>query len=235
MQMKTTAKWWDEIEAIVAEKSLLKHAFYRAWTGGELSRADLAHYARQYYQQESRFPRFVSAVHAACPELKVRQALLENLNQEEAGPDNHPELWLRFAGAVGVSRKAMASARADKKTAACVAEFESLCRGERWQEGLAALYAYESQQPAVAKTKIQGLKSFYGVESSSALEFFRTHQEADVWHSGVEKKILREQVAREPGLAGAVKKAVARACDAMNVLLDGVCDARGIPCAPSMN
>ena len=232
---KTATTWWDEIEAIIAERSLLAHPFYQAWTRGELSRADLAHYARQYYQQEARFPRFVSAVHSACPDLKVRQALLENLTQEESGPDNHPELWLRFADALGVSRRAMAQTQPEPKTAACVAEFEALCRGGRWQEGVAALYAYESQQPAVAKTKIAGLRNFYGVESPAALEFFRAHQEMDVWHAGVEKKILREQAARTPGLAGDVKKAVRRACDALNALLDGVCEARGISCSPSMN
>jgi pyrroloquinoline-quinone synthase len=226
--------WWSVVEAIIEEKSLLKHPFYQAWTMGTLTREDLAYYAQQYYQQESRFPRFVSAVHSSCPELKVRQVLLENLKDEEAGPENHPELWLRFAGSVGVSRQTVADAKMSPKTEACVKEFDSLTKDSRWQVGLAALYAYEAQQPAVAKTKIQGLKDRYGLSSADALGFFQVHQEADAWHSQVEKKILLEQAEGKPKLQEAVKESVRRACDALNTLLDGVCEARGI-CAPSLN
>ena len=71
--------FWSEIDAILAAKSLLKHPFYQAWTMGTLTRDDLAYYAQQYFQQEARFPRFVSAVHSNCPEIKTRQMLLENL------------------------------------------------------------------------------------------------------------------------------------------------------------
>ncbi len=228
--MTMSESWWGEIEAIIAERSLLKHPFYQAWTMGALTREDLAHYARQYYKQESSFPRYVSAVHSNCPELNVRQALLENLTHEESGPENHPELWLRFAGAVGASRESVTAAEAAPKTRECVGAFETLSRGP-WQSGLAALYAYEAQQPAVAKTKIAGLKTRYGLDTKDALGFFETHEDVDVWHSESEKQILLEQVAKRPELKEAVKASVAKACDALNGLLDGVCEARGISCA----
>ena len=56
--------FWSEVDAILESKSLLKHPFYQAWTMGSLTREDLAYYAEQYYQQESNFPRYVSAVHS---------------------------------------------------------------------------------------------------------------------------------------------------------------------------
>lgn len=218
---------WTDIEAILEEKSLLKHPFYQAWTAGALTREDLAHYARQYYAQESRFPRYVSAVHSNCPDLKTRQMLLENLNHEEAGPDNHPEQWLRFAAAVGADRASVLGATADAGTAQCVETFDRLSRGS-WQTGLAALYAYEAQQPAVAATKIDGLKSKYGLDSDDALGFFRTHESMDAWHSADEKNVLVRELARSPELGAELKTAVSDACDALNALLDGVCAARGI-------
>lgn len=221
---------WPDIEAVIEEKSLLKHPFYQAWTAGTLTREDLAHYARQYYAQESRFPRFVSAVHSNCPDLKTRQMLLENLNHEESGPDNHPEQWLRFAGAVGADRASVLGAKADAGTTKCVESFDRLSRGS-WQTGLAALYAYEAQQPAVAATKIEGLKSKYGLESDAALGFFRTHETMDAWHSADEKSVLVRELARAPELGAELKAAVSDACDALNALLDGVCEARGISCA----
>jgi pyrroloquinoline-quinone synthase len=229
----SNSSWWAEIEQILEAKSLLKHPFYQAWTMGQLTREDLALYAQQYYQQESRFPRFVSAVHSSCPELKVRQELLKNLNEEESGPENHPELWLRFAGSVGASRESVKNATMLPQTAKCVETFTTLSRGG-WQAGLAALFAYEAQQPAVAKTKIEGLKTRYGLSSKDALGFFEVHQTADVWHSEVEKRILLEQADRDPELKNEIKSAVVSACDALNTLLDGVCEARGI-CAPALN
>ncbi|MHB2025601.1 MAG: CADD family putative folate metabolism protein [Elusimicrobiota bacterium] len=226
--MKKNEDWWASVEAVIAERSLLDHPFYQSWTRGDLTRQDIAWYACQYYQQESRFSRFVSAVHSACPELKIRQALLENLNEEELGPDNHAELWLRFAQSVGVARDVVVRTVPAPETAACVDVFESLARDPRWQVGLAALYAYEAQQPAVAKTKIEGLKTHYGLERRESLGFFEAHLTADAWHSEVERKILREEVDRDLSLGAVVKDGVARACDALNVLLDGVCRARGV-------
>jgi len=220
--------WWGEIDAILEKKSLLKHPFYQAWTKGTLTREDLAYYAQQYYQQESRFPRFLSAVHSNCPELSVRQMLLENLTHEESGPENHPELWLRFAAAVGADRASVQNAEMNGKTQQCVAEFQRLCKENGWTAGLAALYAYEAQQPAVAQTKIEGLKKHYGLDSKEALGFFETHQTMDAWHSKDEKGVLLDQVRKDPELKSAVVAAVSDACDALNALLDGVCEARGI-------
>jgi pyrroloquinoline-quinone synthase len=221
--------FWSEIDAILESKSLLKHPFYQAWTMGTLTREDLAYYAQQYYQQESNFPRYVSAVHSNCPELKTRQMLLENLTHEESGPDNHPELWLRFAGAVGAERGSVLDAEVNAGTKRCVETFDRLSRG-RWQTGLAALYAYEAQQPAVAKTKIEGLKSKYALDSKDALGFFEVHESLDAWHSESEKTILADEIRRNPGLGEEVKASVSEACDALNALLDGVCEARGIAC-----
>ncbi|MDD5302324.1 MAG: CADD family putative folate metabolism protein [Elusimicrobia bacterium] len=218
---------WSDIEAVIEKKSLLKHPFYQAWTAGTLTREDLAHYARQYYQQEARFPRYVSAVHSNCPDLKTRQMLLENLTHEEAGADNHPELWLRFASTVGADRASVLGAEAHAGTAKCVAAFDRLSRGS-WQAGLAALYAYEAQQPAVAKTKIEGLKTKYRLDSADALGFFAVHETVDAWHSASEKRVLVEQLERDPALGRELVAAVSDACDALNALLDGVCEARGI-------
>jgi len=221
--------FWREVEGILESKSLLKHPFYQAWTMGSLTREDLADYAQQYYQQEARFPRYISAVHSNCPEIKTRQMLIENLTHEESGPENHPELWLAFAGAVGASRESVQNAEMNAGTKKCVDSFTKLSRGS-WQSGLAALYAYEAQQPAVAKTKIEGLKSKYQLDSKAALGFFQVHETMDAWHSESEKQILTEEIRKNPELREVVKASVSEACDALNALLDGVCESRGIAC-----
>ena len=221
--------FWREVEEVLDSKSLLKHPFYQAWTMGTLTREDLAYYAQQYFQQEARFPRFVSAVHSNCPEVKPRQMLLENLTHEESGSESHSELWLDFAGAVGATRGSVIDARMNAGTKRCVETFTRLSRGG-WQSGLAALYAYEVQQPAVAKTKIEGLKKNYGLHSKAALGFFEVHETMDAWHSESEKTVLTDEIRRNPALAEEIKASVSEACDSLNALLDGVCEARGIAC-----
>ena len=100
------------LDSLTAEMSLLKHPFYLQWTAGTLPLERLRNYAVQYYQHVAAFPRYLSGIHARCEDLPTRQALLENLIDEERGSDNHPELWLRFAEALGVSRAIVANCSA---------------------------------------------------------------------------------------------------------------------------
>src|SRR6266481_9100272 len=93
------------LDSMVFERSLLKHPFYQAWTAGTLSLERLQNYAVEYYPHVAAFPRYLSAIHSRCADIATRQALLENLIEEERGPENHPELWLRFAEAIGVTRE----------------------------------------------------------------------------------------------------------------------------------
>ena len=86
----------DAIDRQIAAKHLLTHPFYLAWTRGELSKAALADYARQYYHHVAAFPTYLSAVHAGSDDQPTRRQLLNNLIDEEAGSPNHPELWLHF-------------------------------------------------------------------------------------------------------------------------------------------
>src|SRR5207302_441240 len=83
---------------------LLTHPFYTKWVAGTLPRECLQEYARQYHAFESSFPTFLSAIHSRTEDRGVRQALLENLWDEEHGEANHRELWLRFAEGVGGGR-----------------------------------------------------------------------------------------------------------------------------------
>jgi pyrroloquinoline-quinone synthase len=89
------------------------------------------------------------------------------------------------------------------------------------EEGLAALYAYEQQQPQVAGTKIEGLVQHYGISSDAALEFFRAHQKYDVEHSRTEGEIL-ETICRDEASQKRALNAAAETCRALYEFLDGV-------------
>ena len=208
----------------VMEYSMLKHPFYVAWTEGKLSKEVLAEYAKQYYAHVRAFPTYVSAVHSQCEEVAIRQELLENLIEEERGDENHPELWLRFAEGLGVSRDDVRSAQLLPSTEESVARMKALTRSEDYREGLAALYAYESQIPEVARTKREGLKSFYAIDDERAVSFFRVHEGIDVLHQKVEQEILSEKCQT----ADEQERAITAATESAKALwsfLDGVTEA----------
>jgi pyrroloquinoline-quinone synthase len=171
------------LDSLASELSLLKHPFYQEWAAGTLSRHRLRNYAAQYYPHVAAFPRYLSALHSRCEDLRTRQMLLENLIEEERGDENHPELWLRFAEALGETRDEVLRARPLPATEALVETFTHLSRDMPLQAGLAALYVYESQIPAVAAVKIEGLKRFYGIADEDGLRFFTVHRELDPYHA----------------------------------------------------
>jgi pyrroloquinoline-quinone synthase len=188
-----SSQFESNLLAAVSAYSMLKHPFYVAWSEGKLSTGILAEYAKQYYAHVRAFPTYVSAVHSRCQDLSIRQELLENLIEEERGAENHPELWLRFAESLGLTREDVRAAELLPSTENSVRRLQSLTQNEDYREGLAALLAYESQIPEVARTKREGLKSFYGITDEPAVSFFRVHESIDVLHQQVEMQILKEQ------------------------------------------
>src|SRR5256885_15365879 len=142
-------QYLEHIDGMIAEKHLLKHPFYLAWARGELSKEALRDYARQYYHHVAAFPTYLSAVHAHCDDQRTRKQILENLNDEEAGSPNHPELWLNFAQALGLDSAQVRKTEKKDETKNLINAFRSVCREDSTAEGVAALYAYESQIPAI--------------------------------------------------------------------------------------
>ncbi len=210
-----------EVRALVDERSLLRHPFYQAWQQGALTLDHLRGYAAQYYHHVLAFPQYVSAAHAICPEQRDRQELLENLIEEERGDENHPELWLRFAEGVGADRASVTAAAPLPETRRLVDTFRHATMHRSFAEACAALYVYESQVPEVAKTKIAGLKRFYGVDDPRALQFFEVHIGADEVHSEVGAGMVRRHVG--VGAPRAAVLATARECaDALWSFLDGI-------------
>lgn len=211
----------QEVHKIIEEKSLLKHPFYVAWNEGKLTTKMLQEYAKQYFKHESSFPRYLSAIHSNCEDLETRQMILDNLKDEETGDKNHPNLWIQFAEALGLKREDVIEAEALPETTSMVNTFHMLARNGSTPEALGAMYAYEYQIPEIARVKIEGLKKWYNIENKEDIEFFTVHEKADEWHSECERNVFLT-VEGNPEKEEALKKSVAQACDALNLLLEGV-------------
>lgn len=218
----------ESIDQQIAAKHLLTHPFYLAWTRGELSKEALQDYAQQYYHHVAAFPTYLSAVHSKCEDQPTRRKILANLIDEEAGEPNHPALWLRFVESLGISRDQVCASEKEPETMALIDAFRSVCGDGSTAEGFAALYAYESQIPAVCESKIDGLRKHYGFTDPKGYEYFAVHIEADREHSAAERTMLRERVNNDN--AAMVKAGVERVLGSLWEMLSGVCRRHAIAC-----
>jgi pyrroloquinoline-quinone synthase len=218
-----------QIDAAVARHAMLAHPFYQAWSAGTLTLDALRAYAKQYFHHVDAFPRAVSAVHSNCPDRDGRYLLAENLAEEEGiggDRDDHATLWLMFVEGLGATEEEAREAALNPETAALIETFRRLSR-QSYAAGLGALYAYESQLPAVATTKIDGLDRFYGVTDSTAIRFFTVHQAADIEHSAVCRSLLDKLPEAERAEAVAAGEELAQA---LSGFLDGMVRTTGVAC-----
>src|SRR6266404_2494357 len=147
---------------------------------------------------------------------------------EEAGSPNHPELWKKFAEGLGVDDVDLTKTEKQTETKNLIDTFRSVCGDGSTAEGLAALYAYESQIPEICESKIDGLKKHYGFIDPKYYEYFSVHIEADREHSAVERKLLRGYIDNHN--IDKVRAAAQRVLDALWEMLSGVCRRHAIAC-----
>jgi pyrroloquinoline-quinone synthase len=209
------------LDSHIAAKQLLDHPFYQRWNAGTLTADELREYARQYYHYALAFPTFLSAMHSHTADMATRQYLLENLIDEERGPENHPELWLRFCEALGLSRAEVESGTPNGATRALIDCIKRSCLDGRLHEGLAALYAYESQVPAVAAAKIAGLARWYAIDAPRDVAFFAVHLDADVAHAATSRALL-ERICDDDNSRAAAEASAQRTLGALYGFLDSV-------------
>lgn len=202
--MTTTA--WDRIDTARERWDVLRHPFYARWSAGELTPDELAAYSGQYRRAVEAIAEMSEAIAAAFPE---REDLAEHARAER----EHVAVWDRFVEATGGERDAQAT----PETAACV---------EAWTaEGhplatLARLYAIESSQPAISRTKLKGLTGHYGFDEGPATEYFSVHEDLDAQHAREGRELIAELAGS--GRDDELVAAAAAAYRANWRLLDGI-------------
>jgi pyrroloquinoline-quinone synthase len=188
----------ERLDDIGGRWNVLDHPFYRRWERGDLTRGELTLYAGEYRHA------VVALAGAAAATGDAAHA------REEA---EHVALWDEFAAALDAPRPRKPHAN----TVACA---------EAWRrsdalEARAVLYAVESAQPAISRTKLAGLVTHYGFEADSpATAYFRIHASLDEEHAAASRRILESNANEEDGarLAAAAETALRGNW----LLLDGV-------------
>jgi pyrroloquinoline-quinone synthase len=218
----TPTQLWAEANAILAKYDLLGHPFYQAWTKGELTREQLASYGRQYVHHVSAFPAYLTALHSRLPEGKTRRAILANAADEEIDGRSHADLWRQFIAGMESSESSEAAL---PEIHDLVARYQKLAREASLPAALGALYAYESQVPRVAESKLAGLKTHYGADDDTCA-YFKLHITADVYHSNVWRQLIEKCVAEDTSAAGDVLGGIEAGASALRRALDGIEAAR---------
>jgi len=212
----SSSSFLESVDALIESKSLLNHPFYRMWSKGELTKDQLAGYSREYFSLVKAVPDLVSSIEAKSPAAKMKRAISENLSEERS----HIAMWMRFASSLGVSMDDLKSFDPAIKTKRAVAELQKLSKLSS-EEAISSMYAYESVLPKISRTKREGLKEFYGLDSKDATTYFDVHEKVDVRHASLWREYMRSiPEERRP----AALRAISRSMDAQNLLLDSVMD-----------
>jgi len=217
----TTQEFFTQLDARIARYDLLCHPFYKAWSAGELTRADLRHYGQNYFHHVNAFPEYLKEFAARLPQGDTRRAVLANHDDEMGshGSRPHAELWLDFVGGMGGGRAGSLEPIAEIDE--LIQRFHSTAIESEPEEALATFYAYESQVPRVAAEKARGLQAMYGADARTC-EYFTLHTTADVYHSRVWKQQLTNCVVDNPAAAERALNAAENAAKALWNALDGI-------------
>jgi len=221
----TTAEFAAELDARIAKFDLLCHPFYKAWSEGQLTREDLREYALDYYEHVRAFPTYLAELALRLDEGHTRRAVLANMGEEmghekgkPSGP-SHAEMWMDFAEGIGAGKVFARPVLNEIKE--LVRHFNEVASEGSVEEALAAFYAYESQVPRIAAEKERGLRAWYGADDRCC-SYFTLHQAADVYHAQAWKKLLENQVAKNPAAAEKALAAGEAAAKKLWGALDGI-------------
>jgi pyrroloquinoline-quinone synthase len=204
----------ERIDYEIEKQSLLKHVFYQMWSEGKLTINHLQGYSKEYFQLVKVVPKFVENIFNAIADPSLKRAVGQNLKEES----EHIEPWIMFSTAMGVQRNDLTSYKGENETNMAVSTLSQLTE-RSLEEAVAAMYAYEKELPKISRSKIDGLKKFYGVQSNEATKYLEIHEEVDLRHSEVWKNILKTipEEKQERALNAAISS-----LEAQNKLLDSV-------------
>lgn len=130
----------QKLNDVLNKWSLLEHPFYQAWSMGTLPDGHLKLYASEY----AAFIGMVAKGWEACGDSEIAAEEVE-----------HYDLWKVFAKSLGNADVSTSINEVNTLVETCEKNYED------YTSALGALYAFERQQPATAKSKLEGLKTHY--------------------------------------------------------------------------
>ena len=187
----------ERIDEARARWNVLDHPFYLRWERGDLSRDDLAFYAGEYRHA------VVALADAAAVGGDAEHAA------EEAAAHSAVGRLRRSTGRTARSRAEHRDPRVRRRLASA-----------RLLAARAVLYAVESGQPDISRTKLTGLVDHYGFTAGSkSTGYFELHSDRDHEHAAASAEVLSKAA---PEDADRLVAAAEAALEGNWRLLDGV-------------
>ncbi len=169
-------------------RTLRSHPTIEKIERGELTQAQLRHWATQLFiGNKGHNANILGLIYAKCDDFPARKAIVENLIEEELGRvsgvgRSHPELYIEFAQALGISRDELLGAPMSTDATAMVHWMYWLADSKPWYVTLAGIsLGSELFNPDAYVRVIDGLKRHYKM-SDDALLFFSVHVKVDKDH-----------------------------------------------------
>jgi pyrroloquinoline-quinone synthase len=169
---------WDRIEQSRERWNVLRHPFYRRWSAGELTAEELARYSGQYRHA-------VVAIATMSANAASEAPGHGDLRRHAAEELGHVRLWDGFVDACGGD----AGDAPTPETSECVRAWTA---DDGLLATLARLYAIESGQPEISRTKREGLLGAYGFADGPGTSYFRVHEGRDLEHAAEVRELMEE-------------------------------------------
>jgi pyrroloquinoline-quinone synthase len=186
----------QQLDSILEKWDLLKHPFYQAWSAGTLPVKALKVYATEYGA-------FINILANGWKTLNDPETA-----QEEK---EHAELWEQFAAALDTNIGSPQIHQTKDLVNTASELFVSPA------STLGAMYAFEAQQPATAKSKLDGLKTHYSLPAGVE-PYFEVHSKN--WHES--KKILAAVERLSPEERAQAEEACEKMAEALWNALSGI-------------
>ncbi|PIR53674.1 pyrroloquinoline quinone biosynthesis protein PqqC [Candidatus Peregrinibacteria bacterium CG10_big_fil_rev_8_21_14_0_10_42_8] len=207
----------QQLDEFIRNNGLLTHYFYeQKWNNGELTKDQLALYAKEYFHLAKRVPVIVSNVRDRAI-ARGDTALVAEIEKNIEEETEHIELWKRFSRSLGLSEQDLESYEPHRLTKEAVNELEELSKGS-FEDGVTAMYAMELTLPEISQTKKEGLSKHYNLTSEDAHVYFDEHLNEEE-HFSVWRKVEVDPVRAKTIIQASLK--------AQHKVLDGVCEMCG--------
>ena len=186
----------DELkqEIAVFHKLRINHPFVKAVCDGTATMDQIRTWAVQDYQFRCAVPRIALLRYVACSDPEFAPKLFEVAEEETRGllpgSSGHPDMFVEFAEAIGLTRADLENAALLPATAAHLYFAELVIHTHPWFVVMAAQVGAEGTFGPAAAALGKGFMESYGMTPES-VRFFTVHVEADEEHGTLAEDIGR--------------------------------------------
>ena len=179
----------------------INHPFVHAVCEGKASMEQIRQWALQDYPFRRAVPRIAMLRYLACTDPVFQPRLYEVVEDEtrglRPGSVGHPDMFVEFAAAIGLSREDLETAPLRPATAAHLYYTELIIHTLPWFVVMAAQMSAEGTFAPAAAALGRAFIQQYGMKPES-VRFFTIHVEADAEHGSLAEEIARTYITSPP-------------------------------------